>query len=78
MFFAAALGDLFTYLVTSVQLALDHPDPTGGFLASFSKFAGIFAVTQIPLAICEGLLTVVIYNVLVKYSRKELESLHAL
>lgn len=78
VFFAAALGDLFTYLVTSVQLALDHPDPTGGFLASFSKFAGIFAVTQIPLAICEGLLTVVIYNVLVKYSRKELESLHAL
>lgn len=78
VFLAAALGDLFTYVVTSVQLAMAHPDATGGFLASLAKFAGIFAVTQIPLAICEGLLTVVVYNVLVKYNHKELETLHAL
>ena len=59
IFLAAALGDLMTYVTTSIQLGLAFPDPTGGFLLSASKFMGIFAVTQIPLAISEGLLTVV-------------------
>ena len=35
----------------------------------------VFAVTQIPLAIAEGLLTVVVFNVLEKYSKTELETL---
>ena len=42
------------------------------------KFMGIFALTQIPLAVCEGLLTVVVYNVLAKYSSKELTALGAM
>jgi len=64
VFLAAAFADWATYVVTSVQLALAYPDPMGGFWASFAKFGTVFAVTQIPLAISEGLLTVVIFGAL--------------
>ncbi len=66
-FLAAALGDLGTYVVTSLQLALAFPVENGGIVASFVKFAGIFAVTQIPLAISEGILTVIVMNNIRKY-----------
>lgn len=75
LFLAASLADLATYLTTSVQLALAFPDPVGGFVAALAKFAGIFALTQIPLAVSEGLLTVLIFNVLVKHSARELQDL---
>lgn len=75
VFLAAALADLVTYVVTSVQLSLAYPDPVGGFMASFLKFATIFAVTQIPLAISEGILTVLIFNALQKNAAKELQIL---
>jgi cobalt/nickel transport system permease protein len=65
VFLGAALADLSTYVVTSLQLALAFPDPTSGIAGSFLKFAGIFAVTQVPLAIAEGLLTVVVAAALV-------------
>lgn len=64
VFLAASLGDLTTYLVTSMQLALAYPDPISGISGSFLKFGGIFAFTQIPLAVVEGLLTVVVMNAL--------------
>lgn len=76
VFAAAALGDLLTYLCTSFQLAMAFPGDS--FVFSLAKFMGIFAITQIPLAISEGLLTVLVYNVLAKYSRKELAALGAL
>lgn len=75
VFLAAMLGDLGTYIVTSVQLALAFPSEVGGFMASFSKFAGIFALTQIPLAVSEGILTVVVMNFLKKYNVSELKAL---
>ncbi len=75
VFFAAALADLLTYVTTSVQLALAYPDPVSGFVGSFLKFAGIFAITQIPLAISEGILTVLIFNALQKSASTELKSL---
>lgn len=78
VFLAAALGDLGTYVMTSVQLALAFPSEVGGFMASFTKFAGIFALTQIPLAISEGLLTVIVMNFLRKYSISELKALRVL
>ncbi|WP_078414872.1 energy-coupling factor ABC transporter permease [Priestia abyssalis] len=78
VFLAAALGDLGTYVVTSFQLALAFPAETGGIMASFAKFSGIFAFTQIPLAISEGLLTVIIMNMLTKYNIKELKLLRVL
>lgn len=75
VFAAAALADLATYLTTSVQLALAFPDPVGGMSASFAKFAGIFALTQIPLAISEGLLTVLVLNAIRRFNPLELRSL---
>lgn len=78
VFLAAALADLATYVVTSVQLALAYPDATGGFVASFAKFGTIFAVTQIPLAISEGILTVLIFNALQRNAETELQTLGVL
>lgn len=78
VFLGAAMGDLLTYVTTSLQLALAFPDTAGGIMMSFSKFAGIFAVTQIPLAITEGLLTVLVFNMIYNYSRDELTELSVL
>ena len=64
VFIAAALGDLATYLVTSTQLALAFPDPSGGVILSLVKFMGVFMVTQVPIAAAEGILTVIIYNLI--------------
>jgi cobalt/nickel transport system permease protein len=75
IFLAATLADLLTYIITSIQLALAFPAPVGGFIASFAKFAGIFALTQVPLAISEGLLTVLVWNWLQSYNPQELELL---
>jgi len=55
VFLASALADFFTYVITSVQLSLAFPASAGGYMTSFITFAGIFAVTQVPLAIIEGI-----------------------
>lgn len=78
VFLAAALADLATYVVTSLQLALAYPDPLGGIAASFAKFGTIFAITQIPLAISEGILTVLIFNALQTNAEPELSALGVL
>jgi cobalt/nickel transport system permease protein len=75
VFLASMLEDLCTYLVTAVQLALAFPAVQGGFLAAFIKFVGVFAITQIPLAISEGLLTLLVWNWLQDYGRAELKIL---
>ena len=69
VFLGAFLGNLLTYVVTSVQLALAFPSETGGIMVSLGKFMGIFAVTQIPLAISEGILTVLVFNAIVTYRK---------
>lgn len=71
VFLAAAMGNLVTYVVTSFQLAIANPSTTGGFSESLIKFLMVFAVTQIPLAIIEGMLTNVIMNILEKYEDKK-------
>lgn len=78
IFLAAALGDLATYVTTSIQLGLAFPSETGGVMASIIKFMGIFAVTQIPLAISEGILTVVIFNAIAAYDKEDLMDLNIL
>ena len=75
IFLAASLGDLFTYCVTSIQLAVAYPSEQGGVMASAVKFLGVFAPTQVPLAIVEGLLTVVIIMGLEAYAKPELKSI---
>lgn len=74
VFIAAAVGDLFTYCVTSVQLAMAYPSEQGGFMASVLKFLGVFAPTQVPLAIIEGILTVVIFIGLESFAKPELKA----
>jgi cobalt/nickel transport system permease protein len=75
LFLAAALADLLTYIVTSIQLALAFPAASGGFWTAFLKFMGIFAITQVPLAITEGLLTLLVWNWLQEYNQEELKTL---
>ncbi|GAA3724970.1 energy-coupling factor ABC transporter permease [Salinactinospora qingdaonensis] len=72
VFFGATLASLSTYSVTSLQLALAFPDPTSGFPGAFAKFAAIFSLTQIPIAVIEGLVTVVIVRLLMQVGRSEL------
>lgn len=74
VFLAAALGDLLTYCVTAMQMAVAHPGPNGvGYAAA--KFLGVFAPTQVPLAVLEGILTVVIMIALESYARPELKAI---
>ena len=75
IFLAAFLGDIFTYCVTSLQLALAHPAENGGVAISAAKFLGVFAPTQLPLAILEGILTLVIMIALETYAKAELKSI---
>ncbi len=78
VFLATFSANMMTYLTTSTQLALAFPDPAGGFVASFAKFASIFALTQLPLAIIEGLLSVLIFNALARFNPQELRKMKLL
>ena len=73
VFFAAFLGDLFTYVATATQLSLAYPIPT--FSEAYIKFMIIFAYTQLPLAIAEGILTAVIFDYIKKLRPDVLERL---
>ena len=64
VFLAAAFADLFTYVVTSLQLALAYP--VGGFWTAFAVFMGIFAVTQVPLAILESVILMLVFRYIVQ------------
>ena len=75
VFLAAFLGDIFTYCVTSIQLALAYPSEAGGVAASAVKFLGVFAPTQLPLAVIEGILTVIIVIGLESYAKPELKAI---
>jgi cobalt/nickel transport system permease protein len=66
VFLAATLADWATYLVTSVQLALAFPAASGGVLASFEVFAAVFAITQVPLAMVEGMVTTLMFKYIVQ------------
>jgi cobalt/nickel transport system permease protein len=69
VFLASAFGDWATYLTTSVELALAFPAggmlTFGSFLSSFGKFAAVFAITQLPLAIMEGAVSALLFKYVV-------------
>jgi cobalt/nickel transport system permease protein len=65
VFLVTALADIFTYVTTSLELALAYPAETGGFVSSFILFMGIFAVTQLPLAIIEGIVLALVFKYIV-------------
>ncbi|MBZ3934945.1 energy-coupling factor ABC transporter permease [Methanimicrococcus blatticola] len=77
VFLAAFVADLGTYVVTALQLALasvmNSPlaisaliENFSGFLSASAGFLGVFAVTQVPLAILEGLIIVVAFKYIAK------------
>lgn len=78
IFLAASLGDLFTYCVTSLQLAMAYPAAEGGAAASAVRFLGVFAPTQLPLAAIEGILTVLVVMGLESCARPELREIGCL
>ncbi|MFB6085512.1 MAG: energy-coupling factor ABC transporter permease [Halodesulfurarchaeum sp.] len=66
-FVATVLADWSTYLVTSVQLGAAFPagDGIGGVLAASGNFAAIFAVTQLPIGLVEGVIAAAMIKQLV-------------
>ncbi len=64
IFLATFLGSLSTYVVTSIQLAIVFPDVEGGVWVSFLKFMSIYAVTQVPLSLLEGVMTLGVIRLL--------------
>jgi cobalt/nickel transport system permease protein len=66
VFLACAFADLFTYVVTSLELALAYPAQVGGVGSSFVVFMGIFAITQVPLAILESVILVLVFKYIVQ------------
>lgn len=75
VFAAMAIADFATYCTTSVQLALAFPDPSSGVLGAVGKFLAVFAVTQIPLALAEGVLGILIFRVLADVAGADLAAL---
>lgn len=74
VFFGMAVANLVTYCVTSVQLAIAYPDATTGFIGALGKL-GIFAVTQIPLSIAEGILGVLLFGFFMRVVPEQLVKL---
>lgn len=68
VFITATVADLFTYIVTSFQLGLAFP--AGNMMGEVVKYLGIFAITQVPIAIMEGILTTLIYDKVKEYNGK--------
>ncbi|MBA3020213.1 energy-coupling factor ABC transporter permease [Propionicimonas sp.] len=75
VFLALTFADLATYLVTSAQLGLAFPDPASGMVGSLAKFASIFAISQVPLALAEGILGVLVFRLLTEVALPQLERL---
>jgi cobalt/nickel transport system permease protein len=65
IFLVTAVADLFTYVVTAIELAAAIP-LHGGFIFSFETFFTIYAITQIPLAILEGVLIALVFKYIVQ------------
>lgn len=73
VFWASMLGDFFTYCVTSLQLALAYPGAEGGVWAGMAEFLAVFAPTQLPLAVIEGILTMLVIMGMENYAKAELQ-----
>ncbi|MDR0887775.1 MAG: energy-coupling factor ABC transporter permease [Candidatus Methanoplasma sp.] len=53
MFVTAFIADLSTYIVTALQLTLAHG--SANYMTAFAEFMATFALTQVPIAIIEGI-----------------------
>lgn len=68
-FVAGVVGSLCVYATTSAELALAFPDTTSGIGGAFARFAGLFAITQAPISIVEGLVTAVAVSAINGYAQ---------
>ena len=67
VFLVTAFADVSTYVVTSFQLALGAVHPvTGDIVSSFISYLGIFALTQIPIAIAEGIVLALVFKYIIQ------------
>ncbi len=66
-FLAGFAGSIAVYATTSVELALAFPDMGGGVAAAFVRFAGLFAITQVPIAMVEGIVTFLVLQTVSDY-----------
>lgn len=71
VFLAAFVSDILIYVSTSGQLALAFQSETHSFLDNVIKFMSVFAVTQVPLALIEGVFTAFVFKLILDYSKTE-------
>lgn len=62
--FSATLSSVGVYGVAAAQMALAYPDPHSGFSGALVRFLVVFAWTQVPVALAEGLLTAFAYRLI--------------
>ena len=72
VFLAAFISDILIYVSTSVQLALAFQSETNSLVENIVKFMSVFAVTQVPLAIIEGVFTALAFKFILAYSKQEI------
>jgi cobalt/nickel transport system permease protein len=77
VFCVAAVADIVTYVITSFELALAYPAAVGGVMASFTAFFAIFAITQVPLSIIEGLVLALVFKYIIQLKPDLIEKLGA-
>ncbi len=75
VFCVAAVADIVTYIITSFELALAYPAAVGGVMASFTAFFAIFAITQVPLSIIEGLVLALVFKYIIQLKPDLIEKL---
>ncbi len=76
VFLSAFVSDILIYVTTSLQLSLAFQSETNSLLENAVKFMSVFAITQVPLAIIEGVFTVFVFKLLLNYSKAELAILN--
>ncbi|APT85379.1 energy-coupling factor ABC transporter permease [Corynebacterium aquilae] len=76
VFFAAFFADLSTYVVAAFELSLAHHG--SGYATAFFNFLMLYAPTQVPLAIIESIVTVLIFQSLRVIATRELLDLGVL
>jgi cobalamin biosynthesis protein CbiM/cobalt ECF transporter T component CbiQ len=65
VFITVAAANIVTYSVTAVQLALIVPfTDISAFIDTYTTFLGIFTITQIPIAIAEGVVMIFFFRYL--------------
>jgi len=74
LFIAAYVSNISIYICTSFQLSLAFQTETNSLWDNAIKFMSVFAITQIPLAVIEGILTVMLWKLIMRYNEQDIFS----